>query len=50
MIEVNGAVIDTENVDGYSGIRLPLHVLADERERQKFFNVCLWVREEMGSF
>jgi hypothetical protein len=42
---IKGATVDLNNVDGYSGLRLPLRVLADNEAREIFFSVCSWIRE-----
>jgi len=44
---IKGATVDLNNVDGYSGLKLPLRALADEDARQKFFSVCSWIKETL---
>jgi hypothetical protein len=47
--KIEGAQVDVENVDGYNGCRIPLDQLEKEESIQKFFEVCLWIQEEMNS-
>jgi hypothetical protein len=45
--DVNGAVVDFNNVDGFNGLRLPLRALANQQARDKFFSICLWIQEAL---
>lgn len=42
---IKEAVVDTENVDGYNGFKLPLRAIANEDARRDFFAVCMWVKK-----
>ncbi len=44
---IEGAEVDTSNVDGYSALRLPLAALANPDAQQKFFDICTWVRHTL---
>jgi hypothetical protein len=44
---VKGATVDLNNVDGYSGLKLPLRILANEDARREFFSVCSWIKETL---
>jgi hypothetical protein len=44
---VQGATVDLNNVDGYSGLKLPLRILANEDARREFFSVCSWIKETL---
>jgi hypothetical protein len=37
---IQGYEVDLSNPDGYSGLRLPLRVVADKEARDIFFSVC----------
>lgn len=47
MKSVKGAVVDSDNVDGYNGFKLPLRSITDESARNEFFAVCLWIKERL---
>lgn len=42
---IKGATVDLNNVDGYSGLKLPLRMIADKEARDTFLSVCLWIKE-----
>lgn len=42
---VKSATVAVENVDGYSGFKLPLQAMANEETRREFFTVCSWIKE-----
>jgi hypothetical protein len=44
---IRGASVDLDNVDGYSGLRLPLRVLAHKEAQDTFFSVCSWIKEAL---
>ena len=44
---VKGATVDENNIDGYSGLKLPLRAVADDEARREFFSVCLWIKETL---
>ncbi len=44
---IKGANVDTNNVDGYSGFKLPLRAMMDEDVRQEFYSICLWILESL---
>ncbi|MBI1833358.1 MAG: hypothetical protein HYR90_00885 [Candidatus Andersenbacteria bacterium] len=45
---IKGATVDVENVDGYSGFKLPLQAMVNEETRREFFAVCLWIKEMLN--
>lgn len=45
--QIKGATVDLNNVDGYSGLRLPLRVIAENEARDIFFGVCSWIQEAL---
>lgn len=44
---VTGAKVDLDNVDGYSGLKLPLRTLAKDDARREFFLICSWIKETL---
>jgi hypothetical protein len=44
---IKGATVDPGNVDGYTGLRIPLRVLAHEDALRQFFSVCSWIQETL---
>lgn len=44
---IDGAEIDLNNVNGYKGLKIPLHLLVDEQNRKLFFDTCLWIMEQL---
>jgi hypothetical protein len=46
---VKGAIVDTDNVEGYSGLRLPLGALADADAGREFLSILLWIKETLES-
>ncbi|GEM_PF-5796274 len=49
MKSVKGAIINLDKVDGYTGLRLPIRALSDEKALHKFFEILLWVKETLLS-
>lgn len=45
--QVKGAVVNPNNVDGYTGLKLSLRSLASKDALRKFFDVCLWIKETL---
>ena len=44
---VKGATIDSGNVDGYNGLKLPLRAITNDDARREFFSVCSWIKETL---
>jgi hypothetical protein len=44
---IKDATVDMDNVDGYSGFKLPLHAMANEDARREFFSTCLWIKKRL---
>ncbi|MFH1353771.1 MAG: hypothetical protein ABIH36_00620 [bacterium] len=44
---VEGAIVDADNVDGYSAFKLPLRAVTNEETRREFFTVCSWIKESL---
>ncbi len=49
MKSVKGASINLDRVDGYSGLKLPIRALSDEKALHKFFEILVWVKETLLS-
>ena len=41
------AQVDTENVDGYNGCRIPLECLANEENLNNFFSICTFIKKQL---
>jgi hypothetical protein len=46
---IKGAASDLNNVDGYTALKLPLHLVADRENREVFFSVCSWIRDSLAA-
>jgi len=44
---VKGAIVDTDNVDGYSALQLPLRALMDADARREFLSILAWIKESL---
>ncbi len=44
---VKGAIVDLDNIDGYSALKLSLRDLANEDARREFFLICLWIKKSL---
>lgn len=44
---IKNVTVDLDNVDGYSGFKLPLRIIADENSLNEFFSVCLWIKKTL---
>lgn len=45
--EIKGAMINPNNVDGYTGLKLSLRALANKDAMGTFFSVCSWIKETL---
>lgn len=45
--EIPDATADISNVNGYSGLKIPLPALAESKNLEIFFATCTWIREEL---
>jgi hypothetical protein len=47
MSAIKGAEIDVDNIDGYSGLKVPLGLLSDQASFDVFTTTCIWIRSEL---
>ena len=49
MKEIRGANIYPNKVNGYSALKFPIKSLTDEKARNEFFRILLWIKEALES-
>jgi len=44
---ISGATVDVNNVNGYTALDFSIKSLSNEKVREKFFKILLWIKEEL---
>src|SRR5665213_2008410 len=46
---VSGAIVNVDKITGYSALKLKLRSLSDQKAKDSFFNILLWIKKEVDS-